>query len=226
MVNNGCLLTDGALNLHGVSLIYIFGSCSEILTSIAYWLFALKYWTASLTFETSIDSPESGTKTKTSSKKSKTKGAKAKAPKSGSEAEKEDKETEQLRRLPMSETRYNCYMRTYILVVIVTKLAFQVYSIVAMHLRCPLSDASTAQTCERGWYFEKDYLRIAATEKISTVALRTVSVIVFCIALYNFSGIITKMLQDYSLRGCSYCLHLFLGLIHVPIGAMAVVGMY
>ena len=126
----------------------------------------------------------------------------------------------------MSSARYNCYMRTYIVIVIFTKLAFQAVSIVGMHLECPTLHASPSQTCVRGWYFEKAYLRIAAAEKISTVALRSVSLIVFCIALHNFSSIITKTLQDYSLRCCSYWLHLLLGLVHLPIGAMAVVGMY
>ena len=55
MINNGCLLTNGDTNIHGLSLIYIFESCSEILTSIAYWYLALKYWTASLTFISSLE---------------------------------------------------------------------------------------------------------------------------------------------------------------------------
>ena len=56
--------------------------------------------------------------------------------------------------------------------------------------------------------------------------MRAVSFIVFCVGLFNFRNIINKKLADYSMRCCSYCLHLFLVLIHFPIGVLAIVSIF
>ena len=96
-----------------------------------------------------------------------------------------------------------------------------------MQRKCPSLGGQQADHCdEGGWYFDKDYLRIAAASKISTVALRSITFIVFIVALCNFRSAINSRLQEYVMRDCSFCMHLTLALVHLPIGVMAIVGMY
>ena len=54
IINNTCLLTGGDTNLHGLSMIYIFETCSEILLTVTLWRMALRYWTSSLTFDSTL----------------------------------------------------------------------------------------------------------------------------------------------------------------------------
>ena len=54
IINNVSLLTGGDTNLHGLSLIYIFETCSEILLTVTLWRMALRYWTSSLTFDSTL----------------------------------------------------------------------------------------------------------------------------------------------------------------------------
>ena len=54
LINNTCLITNGDGNIHGISMIYIFESCSEIILTILLWRIALRYWTASLIFDSSL----------------------------------------------------------------------------------------------------------------------------------------------------------------------------
>ena len=54
MINNVCLLTGGDTNIHGLSMIYIFETCSEVLLTITLWRTALRYWTSSLTFDSTL----------------------------------------------------------------------------------------------------------------------------------------------------------------------------
>ena len=52
--NNCSLLTGGDTNVHGLSMIYIFETCSEILLTVTLWRMALRYWTSSLTFDSTL----------------------------------------------------------------------------------------------------------------------------------------------------------------------------
>ena len=140
MINNGCLLTNGDMNIHGLSLIYIFESCSEILTSIAYWYLALKYWTASLTFISSLEAADTASEDKSKKSAGTDKSNRKKAKSSKQEAKVAKKHA----RLPITLRQYNCYKRTYILIVILTKLGFQVLSIISMHMKCPMLQGSQA----------------------------------------------------------------------------------
>ena len=110
---------------------------------------------------------------------------------------------------------------------IVVKLAFEAWSIIDMQRKCPSLGGEQADHCdEGGWYFDKDYLRIAAASQIATEFLRGVLWILFIVALCNVKGIVKNKLQEHVMRDCSWCVHLTVALLHFPIGVTAVVGLY
>ena len=69
-------------------------------------------------------------------------------------------------------------------------------------------------------------MKIAAACKISTFCLRSVTFIIFIVALFNFRTVINTRVKEYRLRRCSFCQHLTLVLIHFPIGIAVIIGMY
>ena len=120
IINNICLLTGGDTNIHGLAMIYIFETCSEILLTVILWRMALRYWTSSLTFDSTL-----------------VEGGAEKEKKKDRENANILKPRKKLKRLPISEQDYNWYKRTYIVVTIVTKLGFEAWSIIDMQRKCP-----------------------------------------------------------------------------------------